>query len=334
MQNELEQFIQLFPDPPVTRDGSFKAASALRSSAGSVATSIGNSIKDADLFKVDHSIGKGDWTFTPWFAVLHRHLTLTVEEQYYVVYLLSKGKKRLYLSIAQGCTKLQKTAKMRIARRELASRASVMRRRLEGRTTRLAHIEMNLNTNGWRAELYEAGCIVAREYDALHLPADQEMIEDFDEAMKLYKHLVSEGGWTTDGDILQEAEEAGLADKSLKEAKRYKEHSTIERNPDHSRKVKTAQGTRCGACGFEMSEVYGATAKEMCDAHHLVPLSRLEDGKTVLLDPHKDFAVLCPSCHRAIHRQTNVANLTELRTSLMAGKLGPLVKANRNRKAP
>ncbi|MCM5558495.1 MrcB family domain-containing protein [Pleomorphomonas sp. JP5] len=328
MRNEFEQFIQNFPDPPVIGNGSFKITPLRNTVLPNLRTLFRGIVHAKENLTFDLSIGDRDWTYTPWVAILDKRITKSVQRQYYIVYLLSKGKDRLYLTLAQGCNDLRKSAGMRVARRELASRASVMRGRVERHASRLAPVEMDLNTNGWRAKLYETGCIVAREYDAHHLPTDREMIEDLEEALRLYKHLVSEGGWTTDGDILQEAEEAGLADKSLKEAKRYKEHRAIERSPDHSRKVKAAQGTRCRCCGFEMSEVYGAIAKEMCDAHHLVPLSDLKNGQTVLLDPRKDFVVLCPSCHRAIHRQKNVADLGQLRESLMPGKLGYLAETN------
>lgn len=52
----------------------------------------------------------------------------------------------------------------------------------------------------------------------------------------------------------------------------------------------------CEACGVEPLKVYGV---EVIEAHHKIPLSKSEEGRVTELD---DFLMLCPSCHRAVHR--------------------------------
>jgi hypothetical protein len=53
---------------------------------------------------------------------------------------------------------------------------------------------------------------------------------------------------------------------------------------------------RCHACGLQPVRRYGV---EIIEAHHRMPLSECKVGR--LPDP-ADFDLLCPSCHRAIHR--------------------------------
>ncbi len=57
---------------------------------------------------------------------------------------------------------------------------------------------------------------------------------------------------------------------------------------------------RCEVCGFVAEEVFpGWSDGPICEVHHRMPLSEAEGAVTTGLD---DLAILCPSCHRAIHR--------------------------------
>ena len=53
---------------------------------------------------------------------------------------------------------------------------------------------------------------------------------------------------------------------------------------------------RCHGCGTESLKTYGV---ELIEAHHRVPLSELKESR---IPKPGDFDLLCPSCHRAIHR--------------------------------
>jgi len=65
----------------------------------------------------------------------------------------------------------------------------------------------------------------------------------------------------------------------------------------------------------QLDEVYGIIAKNVIEAHHLVAVSKL-GGKKLSLDPKLDFAVLCPNCHRVIHRSAQPENVLALRKLL------------------
>jgi len=62
------------------------------------------------------------------------------------------------------------------------------------------------------------------------------------------------------------------------------------------RELKRFGRLSCHACGLQPARKYGV---EVMEAHHRKPLSECQAGRTP--DPD-DFDLLCPSCHRAIHR--------------------------------
>lgn len=101
---------------------------------------------------------------------------------------------------------------------------------------------------------------------------------------------------------------------------RYVSHRRIERRTHllRSRLISLSQDENegrvpCEACETDMLGRYNLGAP-IIECHHLFPLSELdgEERETTL----EDLALLCPSCHRAIHRQDDCSNLGELRGRL------------------
>lgn len=58
--------------------------------------------------------------------------------------------------------------------------------------------------------------------------------------------------------------------------------------------------------------------QDMVDAPHLRRLSLLATGERVTFDPQSDFAVLCPSCHRLIHRLDDAGDFGALQALVRA----------------
>lgn len=82
-----------------------------------------------------------------------------------------------------------------------------------------------------------------------------------------------------------------------------RQHLAIERSQAASKFAKEAARKRgkgvihCDACGMAPSKAYG---EEIIEAHHVIPLA---DTKGMTRTPTPDdFAMLCPNCHRAVHR--------------------------------
>ncbi len=65
---------------------------------------------------------------------------------------------------------------------------------------------------------------------------------------------------------------------------------------------------KCEACQWEIEEEEVAVWGSSFELHHLTPISELEEGALREVRP-QDFAVLCASCHRAIHRTKHVSDV-------------------------
>ena len=102
---------------------------------------------------------------------------------------------------------------------------------------------------------------------------------------------------------MQEQEDVAAVQKSSPEgAQKLVKHYRRERDAGLALRAKAAFSAAhkdklfCQACGVEPLKVYGV---EVIEAHHKIPLSKAEEGRVTELD---DFLMLCPSCHRAVHR--------------------------------
>jgi 5-methylcytosine-specific restriction enzyme A len=60
---------------------------------------------------------------------------------------------------------------------------------------------------------------------------------------------------------------------------------------------------------------YGEIGAGYIEAHHLTPFSELK-GRPTQLDPKTDFAVLCPNCHRMLHKKSPPFTPEELRAAM------------------
>jgi 5-methylcytosine-specific restriction protein A len=329
MHNEFLNLAKSYPRNPIWRDPKFFASPVLELLTKTIPSSLKKAVSIPETrYEVRGSAGDRTWTHTPWVAILDHAVTTSVKEGFYIVYLLSFGNERLYLTLNQGCTTLKEEVGIATAKAELSRRAAAMRSRIEKLASRMTALNMNLNVQSsiWRGKLYEAGLIVGIEYDIKSLPSDHVLTADLLEALQLYSALSVDGGWSADDDLLR----AALADEAaetLAQAKIYGMHRAIERQASHSKKVKKKLGTRCMACKFELSEIYGAVAKGLIEAHHMTPLASLADGEKVHFDPVKDFAVLCPNCHRTIHKLPDCSDLAELQRLLNGGALATIMQS-------
>lgn len=88
-----------------------------------------------------------------------------------------------------------------------------------------------------------------------------------------------------------------------------------ERNQE-LRRLKIAQARSnaqghliCEVCGLEPEDRYNQQGDSLIDVHHIIPLSTSGPTRTHL----DDLAVLCPTCHRAIHASPQPITPAQLR---------------------
>ena len=96
--------------------------------------------------------------------------------------------------------------------------------------------------------------------------------------------------------------------------RKQRKHLAIERSKTLVQQAKSARMAEtgrlaCDICGFDFEQAYGEFGKGFIEAHHVIPLSRL-DGN--LRSTVADLALVCSNCHRMLHRKGN-PTIEELR---------------------
>lgn len=94
-----------------------------------------------------------------------------------------------------------------------------------------------------------------------------------------------------------------LEEASPEGVRKLRQHWYLERDSSLPRKAKEAFVAShgelyCEVCGLRPVPTYG---HPLVDAHHRLPLSQYAASGKVSTAP-SDFAILCPSCHRAVHK--------------------------------
>lgn len=95
----------------------------------------------------------------------------------------------------------------------------------------------------------------------------------------------------------------------------YRLHRRYERDRQlvarKKKAVKRATGRlACEVCDFDSADVFGVEG--VIDVHHVVPLHQIGESRTSL----KDLALVCPTCHRTLHKHRPILTPKELREKL------------------
>lgn len=94
----------------------------------------------------------------------------------------------------------------------------------------------------------------------------------------------------------------------------YRLHRERERNSKvtelaKNNRFKKDPLLRCEICGFSFVEKYGELGNNFIEAHHTIPVSQLSLES---MTKEKDIALVCPNCHRMLHRYRPWLCLEEL----------------------
>lgn len=150
---------------------------------------------DASIYKVKGSVGAGRWTDVPWIAVFDKRITTSAQRGVYIVYLLNKDTKELYLTLNQGATDVAQggdgsgklaftgiaTASNGKTTESLQARAHSIRNQI-GEFDGLASDSINTGSKP-----YDAGCIYYKKYTLNTLPEDEELYSDLQRLIEAYQ---------------------------------------------------------------------------------------------------------------------------------------------------
>jgi 5-methylcytosine-specific restriction enzyme A len=94
----------------------------------------------------------------------------------------------------------------------------------------------------------------------------------------------------------------------------FRQHRMRERDPEITRRKKAAAMDRlarlaCEVCDFDFAATYGQLGEGFIECHHRLPLATA-GIRTTQLD---DLALVCPNCHRMLHRSRPALTVEALR---------------------
>lgn len=85
--------------------------------------------------------------------------------------------------------------------------------------------------------------------------------------------------------------------KLRKHLSRERNQRLISRKKEQAKKVGRL---RCCVCDFSFEKRYGKVGKDYIEAHHIVPISDLNENQKTKLE---DIVLVCSNCHRMLHRK-------------------------------
>ena len=143
-----------------------------------------------DQYLITGSVGQGNWAMIPWICIFDRSITTTATKGVYIVYLLSKDGKSLYLSFNQGCTDIRNNHSKKETIQIMRENANQIRERIDSRGFSSDSISLgdSLTELG---ELYQEGMIFYKEYKRGTVPSEEELHTDLRNMMYIYKDYVS-----------------------------------------------------------------------------------------------------------------------------------------------
>lgn len=262
------------------------------------------------------SAGTGGWNAAPFMAFLDERVTTSPQRGYYPVFLFERGFKSFCLVMAQGADRLKNS---------LGSKAAL--RELKARVPRIRDAAPNWQTKGFSNGPFEtysrgnatlgrevddpwaASVAFGKRYSIANPPSIAEFLNDILAMLVLYEQVYQKIGSTFSDEerVIESLASTGelpiAGVTGLDGALKVSDHKKRERRDRNSklvRDIKTTLGYRCQGCEVALDATYGDIGRKFIEAHHLTPISQAPDQGVQLTE--LDFAVLCPTCHRIIHR--------------------------------
>lgn len=147
-------------------------------------------------YYIKGSVGAGRWTDVPWIAVFDTRITKSAQKGIYIVYLLNKETKELYLTFNQGATDVAQeggTSEGKLAFTGIASTSgNKTLDKLKRRAQSIRDIQgikngIDVDNVETGSPAYNAGCICYKKYTLDNLPDDVSLQNDLLEYIEIYK---------------------------------------------------------------------------------------------------------------------------------------------------
>lgn len=144
-------------------------------------------------YKVQGSIGQGNWANNPWIAILDKRISSTTQQGEYVVFLFAEDMSTVYLTLAQGVTVPLRERGRREGYLYLEQKVQEIRELLPLHNLQ-KNADIQLTSSGLGKD-YQVSTVAYVRYDRGRIPDDDQLLGDLKNMMenyKLYADLVSE----------------------------------------------------------------------------------------------------------------------------------------------
>ena len=148
-------------------------------------------IVDSRTHLITGSVGQGNWATVPWVCIFDRKITTSATKGVYIVYLLAKDGKTLYLTFNQGCTDIRNSHSKADTIKTMRQKAAEIASKIDSRGFASDDkIDLGFGLTEL-AELYQKGTIFYKAYRQGNVPSDEELKADLKNMMDIYREYVN-----------------------------------------------------------------------------------------------------------------------------------------------
>lgn len=140
-------------------------------------------------YKVQGSVGQGNWANIPWIAVMDKRITDTTQHGEYIVYLFSENMESVYLTLMQGVTAPKEELGKKEGYQYLENKVNEMRELLplEGMQK---DDGIHLTSKSGLGRDYQVSTVAYIRYDRGAIPDDAQLQADLENVVTNYKMYV------------------------------------------------------------------------------------------------------------------------------------------------
>lgn len=168
-------------------------------------------------YKAKGSVGAGRWTDVPWIAIFDKRITTSAQKGVYIVYLLNKDTKELFLTLNQGATDVAqggdstgKLAFTGIASASNSKAAESLKNRAKNIRSEIgSFLGLGSDPIDTGSKAYDAGCIYYIKYTLDSLPEDEKLYSDLNKFIEAYKAYYDKVFLTSEENVVQVEEGEG-----------------------------------------------------------------------------------------------------------------------------
>ena len=225
---------------------------------------------DPAKYIVKGSNGAGRWTTVPWIAIFDRRITESAQRGVYLVYLLNKDKKELYLTLNQGATDVSQNGAVandgRLAFTGVTGSSNT--KSLAKLRSNAVHIQGVVGSVPFStdemikcgAPKYDAGTVCYKKYTLNNLPDDEQLFADLQEFISIYSRYAEwylNGGGETEDDSWWPSQEEYPLNLTKEDWKKYILEVELPNHPVPMRMLKAMMELDGEASCKKLSDLYG-----------------------------------------------------------------------------